>query len=405
MSPRASLKAFLATARAALTAPRTTPLTFVVGNESADLDSLCSALLLAYFHTYAPPKTPGLASTNSTLHIPLCHLHRPDLALRPEFAAVLRDVDVQSADVLTLEDVPSCLRPEDTRWLLVDHNAMTGALGARFASRVIGCIDHHVDERVIPSTSEPRIIEKSGSCASLVLAHCRRIWDGLDVAADVDAQIARVALASILVDTSGLRDGARTTVWDERAVEIAEGRLGGGEEGYGRVNLFRRLDALKADLDGMSMRDVLRKDYKEWRVGERTVGTSSVTRGFGYLLRDKGGGDVGIIGEAIGSWGEERDGDGRVDLVVILTAFVDDGVFRRELLVWARSVVGVRAARRFEEKHGDELGLKAWEGGRLDLDEGEDGSQWRRCWTQGTVGCSRKQIAPMLRDVLQEVAG
>ncbi|RWA12642.1 hypothetical protein EKO27_g2477, partial [Xylaria grammica] len=148
MPPRTSLKAFLATARAALAAPpakRARPLTFVVGNESADLDSLCSALLLAYFHTYAPPKKRGSVDGSlaaSTLHIPICHLQRADLALRPEFAAVLRDADIQGEDVFTLEDVlpqqdgnalsgkdvvdTEDIRPEDTRWLLVDHNAMTG---------------------------------------------------------------------------------------------------------------------------------------------------------------------------------------------------------------------------------------------------------------------------------------
>ncbi|KAI1113436.1 exopolyphosphatase-like protein [Nemania sp. NC0429] len=514
MPPRASLKTFLATARAALAAPaskRTTPLTFVVGNESADLDSLCSALLLAYFHTYAPPKkraSIGDGNVNGngggssrTLHIPVCHLYRADLALRPEFAAVLRDADVRGEDMFTLEDVlpppPQQqqggrggsrgrdggdanneieIAPEDTRWLLVDHNEMTGPLASRFASRVVGCVDHHADEGVVPRDATPRVIEKSGSCASLVLERCAEIWEALgggargedgsgsgsggekrrggdnkmvekvEDGARIDAQLARVALAPILIDTSNLGDKSKTTAHDEGAVALAEAKIAAYEEAtmtengvraageekekegegvdsrYDRAALFARLSALKDDLQHMSFRDVLRKDYKEWGAGGLNLATSSVPRGFGYLLARKAGGDVAAVASAIRSWGEERDGslagkekeEEKMDLVVVLTTFVDDeGTFSRELLVSARSEMGVKAAELFADKRGGELGLETWGDGILDSGlekngEGKgdgDGVIWRRCWRQKAVQHSRKQIAPMLRDALKEVAG
>ncbi|KAI1435002.1 exopolyphosphatase-like protein [Xylaria sp. CBS 124048] len=417
MPPRTSLKGFLATARAALTAPpskRPSPLTFVVGNESADLDSLCSALLLAYFRTYAPPQLLSKARGAGTLHIPVCHLYRPDLALRPEFTAVLRDADIRGEDVFTLEDVLSRgdISPEETRWLLVDHNALTGSLAAPFASRVGGCVDHHADEDVVARDAEIRVIERSGSCASLVVECCAEIWEMLaqddgDESGDreiIDDRIARLALASIMLDTAGLQEPSRTTEHDKRAVELAEARIAGPGV-YDREGVFARLSALKEDLADMTFRDVLRKDYKEWRVDELGLGTSSVPRGFGYLTREKeGSGNGAALKEALANWGVERDGVAKIDLVAILTAFRDaEGTFRRELLVWGRSEVGVRAARRFEERYGGELGLTAWEGGKLDLDGGEQ--QLRRCWTQGSVSYSRKQLAPMLRDVLKEVSG
>ncbi|KAI1359964.1 exopolyphosphatase-like protein [Xylaria arbuscula] len=480
MAPRTSLKSFLATARVALTAQsskRTTPLTFVVGNESADLDSLCSALLLAYFNTYAPSKrrtSHGDGSQGSnTLHIPICHLLRADLALRPEFTAVLRDAGVKGEDVFTLEDVlphsngesqsnnahsvssndkgASPIDPEETRWLLVDHNAMTGTLAKRFASRVIGCVDHHADEDFVPRDAQTRIIEKSGSCASLVLEHCAEIWDSLSAHAEnannvaggegekagedaknIDVQIARLALAPILIDTTNLRDKNKTTAHDERAVELAEAKIveaikglkglkglkeeEGGER-YDREAFFKRLAALKEDIAEMSLRDVFRKDYKEWSVGGLNLGTSSVPRGFGYLVDGKAEGDKAGFIKALMDWGTEKDGiaqEGGMDVVMLLTAFQDEnGKFCRELLVWGRSEKGARAAKLFEERYAGELGLERWGGGVLDLGEGEgegerenDGGkkEWRRCWAQGAVKYSRKQIAPMLRDVLKEVA-
>ncbi|KAI0910056.1 exopolyphosphatase-like protein [Ustulina deusta] len=465
MPPRASLKAFLVTARAALTthsSKRTTPLTFVVGNESADLDSLCSALLLAYFHTYAPPKpraalgdgSPGLVGT---LHIPVCHLRRADLALRPEFAAVLRDAGVGGEDVFTLEDVlpppttttrPSSpaattgFRPEDTRWVLVDHNAMTGALAAAFSARVVGCVDHHADEGVVPPDAAPRVIEKSGSCASLVLRHCADVWEALAAAGDgdtraggagkkeeeedarIDAQIAALALAPILVDTANLADRSKTTPHDERAVALAEARIaavmaegdveaegkrGGkaGEKRYDRTALFARLAALKEDIAALSLRDVLRKDYKEWRVGGAGLGlgTASVPRGLGYLVREKAGGSGGAFAAALRDWGVERDAPGKMDVLVLLTTSRDAaGRFCRELVVQARSEAGVKAARLFEARCAGTLRLETWGGGALD-ETGRGSTEWRRCWVQRAVEHSRKQIAPMLRDALEEVAG
>ncbi|KAK5625064.1 hypothetical protein RRF57_000780 [Xylaria bambusicola] len=427
-----------------------------IANGTIDLDSLCSALLLAYFNTYAPPKRRASIGEGSpasnTLHIPVCHLFRADLALRPEFTAVLRDAGVKGEDVFTLEDVllqqngesqskdrensthrlssdatTKAISPEDTRWLLVDHNAMTGSLANTFASRVMGCVDHHADENAIPRDAQPRIIEKSGSCASLVLEHCAEIWDALSAhnaegqninggdnnedAQKIDAQIARLALAPILIDTINLGDKNKTTEHDERAVALAEGKIAAGVgvsegEKYNREAFFKRLAALKEDIADMSFRDVFRKDYKEWSVAGLSLGTSSVPRGFEYLVNEKAKGDKDTFLQALMDWGKEKDAldqQGTMDVVMLLTAFQDEnGTFYRELLVWGRSEKGVRAAKLFEEKYAGELRLESWGDGALNEDgEGE----WRRCWMQGAVQHSRKQIAPMLRDALKEVAG
>ncbi|RYC65219.1 hypothetical protein CHU98_g958, partial [Xylaria longipes] len=358
--------------------------------------------------------------------------------------------DVRGEDVFTLEDVmpppppphyhhhegsgkensPSDsreIRPEDTRWLLVDHNAMTGALGKMFGSRVFGCVDHHPDEDAVPRDAEIRVVEKSGSCMSLVVERCADIWEALGAKTNnsdsqtgkIDAQLARLALAPILIDTTNLGDENKTTPHDERAVGLAEGKIaaahvekgdaegeGEGEGGeYDRDAFFKRIMDLKEDIADMSFRDAFRKDYKEWDVdGEQSLrlGTSSVPRGFGYLVDTKSGGGAAVFVDALKDWGEEKDGQGKMDLVVVLTGFQDDdGKFRRELLVWARSEAGVKAAKLFEENWGDKLGLETWGDGALD----GEGKEWRRCWAQRAVEHSRKQIAPMLRDALKEVAG
>ncbi|KAK0637071.1 hypothetical protein B0T17DRAFT_504450 [Bombardia bombarda] len=380
MAPtRVSLKTFLSTAKAALSAPpaqRPNPLTFVVGNESADLDSLCSALLLAYFRSQTPPHT---------LHIPLSNLARADLALRPELNAVLRPAGLKPDDLLTLSDLPKgdglALRPENTRWLLVDHNALTGPLADQlFSSAVVGCVDHHDDEGKVPPRSgngePPRTIEKSGSCMSLVVDHCKDsdIWTAPDT-----RDLAHVALGPILIDTVNLTSKDKTTDWDVRAAQFVEDKLLSGhheDNDYDRTAYFDHITRLKEDISDMSYRDILRKDYKRWG-GESdsdsderlALGISSVVQGFDFLL-DRIGPKEEML-KALRSWAREQ----ALDIAAVMTTSRPGDVFTRELLVWALNEDAAKLARQFASKNESSLGLERWGEGKLDDDgEGERGS-------------------------------
>ncbi|KAI0888971.1 DHH phosphoesterase [Annulohypoxylon maeteangense] len=427
MLPQRSLQAFLTAARATLTAPplsRSGPLHFVVGNESADLDSLCSTLLLAYFRSHTPPHI---------LHVPLCHLPREDLALRPEFGAVLKCAGVTVDDVLTLSEMlpmkgrgraaveKGVLKPEDTRWLLVDHNVLTGRLGKDFGDRVIGCIDHHDDEGVVPKDAEPRVIKKTGSCMSLVLEQCRETWDEMASRgklipnkSEINEQLAYLALAPILIDTSNLKNKDKTTENDVRAVGLAERWIlsSRAEQAatrllptspiststYDRDSFFAEVSALKEDISQLVVRDILRKDYKEWTEGSLKLGTSSVPQSFTFLIKHAG--TRHALSGAVNDWIVRN----KLDVLAVLTTSKDDkGVFRRELMVWVKSLpYALSAVKGFMEGEGREkLGLVTWGEGMLD--EVDAKGSWKRCWRQEKVEFSRKQIAPMLRDVLRGV--
>ncbi|KAH8194722.1 hypothetical protein TruAng_011115 [Truncatella angustata] len=352
-----------------------------------DLDSLCSALLLAYLRTYTPPHT---------LHIPLCHLHRDDLTLRPEFTEVLKRASVSPDDVLTLDELSKAAGAagfkENTHWLLVDHNSLTGKLEP-YKDRVVGCIDHHDDEGLVPQDSSPRVIEKSGSCASLVVNHCKEAWDelkSLENADEVDSQVAQLALGPILIDTNNLENKDKTTPFDEDAVQFLETKISGSAN-YDRASIFTTVSGLKENISPLSIRDVLRKDYKEWEDGGLKLGMSSVPADLS-ALQDKAGGAQNLIRD-IADWGKEKD----IDLVCVMTAFKKEGKFSRELLLLARSEQGVNAAKRFEAGNKDKLELSTYRAGELDAIE--DG-KWRKCWSQARVENSRKQVAPILREAM-----
>jgi exopolyphosphatase len=351
-----------------------------------DLDSLCSALLCAYLRTYTPP---------NTLHIPLCHIPRDDLTLRPEFTEVLKRAAASPADVITLDELPKADELTDSQWFLVDHNSLTGRL-LPYKDRVVGCIDHHDDEGHVPQDSEVRVIEKTGSCMTLIVEHCKEAWKGLRKISDppapvIDEQLGYLALSAILIDTHNLTDKTKTTPADQDAIRHLEATVVGPD--YDRARFFAEVLALKQDITPLSMRDVLRKDYKEWEEGGLRLGTASAPVDFADLAAKAGGADA--LAADVRRFADEKG----VDLFAVLTACTRHGVFCRELMVYARTEDGVHAARGFEKDCGGRLDLSAWDGGRIDADHNK--TQWLRCWDQGRVEHSRKQVAPMLRDVMK----
>lgn len=337
--------------------------------------------------------------------------------------------------MITLDDLPGStnlkdqLPPNNTRWILVDHNALQGTLGSIYSPRVVGTIDHHADEGKVPAETapEPRIIETAGSCTSLVVNHCRNAWDALSANGTVsgaaqaqgdslaedaalttlwDAQAAQLALASILIDTHNLTDANKTTSHDERAVALLEAKINSCAKigaGFRRDAFFDEIDAAKRDLEAIPLDGVLRKDYKQWSEGGLDVGISSAVKDLGYL-QEKAGGEsaassssssfADLVWVAKG-FARERD----LAVFAIMTAFSGgDGGFARELLVLGMTAEGRTAVESFAGTSGRELELEEMEG------EDEEGVLLK-VWRQGKVAASRKQVAPMIRKAMNEKRG
>ncbi|KAG0652538.1 exopolyphosphatase [Hyphodiscus hymeniophilus] len=401
--PPVSLPSFLAQAKHALhdAIRNRLPITFVIGNESADLDSLCSAVILAYLRSQSSPA--------GSLYIPLSNLPRADLDIRPELIPVLSHANLQPSDLLTLSDLPplraiaSKLPPENTRWILVDHNAMRGELSKIYGKRLVGCVDHHAEENAVPKDcgDEPRIVKKCGSCTTLVVEYCKDAWNKLakESHEDVDGfsrELAQVALGPILIDTSNLGNKAETTSTDSDVVDYLESWIKSqpGSK-YGRDAYYNIVSEAKQDIGGLSLPDILRKDYKQYgEEGSIVLGIASAVRGMQFLI-DKAGSKEKFV-EVLEEFAKER---GLSILSLMTKTTVQDG-FARELLVWSIDEKGIVAARKFEADSTETLDLKEWEKGSLDID---DKGRWLRCWWQERVENSRKQVAPLMRAAIGDV--
>ncbi|KAF2793814.1 exopolyphosphatase-like protein [Melanomma pulvis-pyrius CBS 109.77] len=430
-APRNSLRGFLAHAKSALRAAvdSSQKITFVIGNESADLDSMTCSVLYAYIRSMAPPP-----SAFSPLYVPITNIPFSGIQIRPEFLALFRHADIEPRHLITLDDLPdlsvikSKLRPENTSWILVDHNAFQGQLGKIYSERVGGVIDHHEDESKVPQDTgcEPHVIVKTGSCTSLVTEYCRQAWDSLssagidsgtahgqgDTLSDDDtvvnlwdAQLAQLGLASILIDTANLQSEDKTTEHDSKAVEYLEAKIRTCPQlsaGFNRSNFYKEINSAKKDIGGLKLQDILRKDYKQWNEQGQRLGISSVVKSIDFMQRKAGDEantqslDKAYI-EALHRFSKDRD----LDLYAVMTTSTSsEGEFRRELLVLAFNDSAISAAKKFAADAQEELRLEDW----LSSDgiaHGQSGDgYWTKVWWQRNVQHSRKRVAPLLREAM-----
>ena len=388
----------------------------------------CS-VLYAYIRSLSPPQ-----NAFTPLYVPVTNIPASDIQLRPEYLALFRHANIAPSDLITLDDLPDLsvisakLRPENTRWILVDHNALQGQLGKIYSGCVGGVIDHHEDEGKISEDtgSEPRVIERTGSCTSLVTNYCRQPWDTFSESAQPpgadhsqggilsddgaatklwDAQIAQLGLASILIDTSNLQSKDKTTEHDSNAVKYLEAKIVSCSRlaaEYDRDKFYKEIDSAKKDIGGLKLQDILRKDYKEWSEGQQKLGISSVVKSIDFLqkkARDEA--DAQSLHraflEALRGFSKER----ALDLYVVMTTSSSlKGEFQRELLVLASKDDAISAAEKFASQAKEELGLEDWDGSGSKARDNDSDKEWIKVWRQRKVQHSRKRVAPLLREAM-----
>ena len=391
---------------------------FVVGNESADLDSITSALVYSYIKSSHPE-----ARRTNTVTIPLVNIPARDLALRPELTTLLSHANLKPSDLITLDDLPS-LPPSKTSWTLVDHNALTGPLASTYSgtANITACIDNHDDQSFIPATATPRIITKSGSCCSLVTTHLHEPWvqlalfsssigaangqqsylviDDTHYTSTWDAQVALLALGAVLIDTQNLTSTHKVTKHDTQAVKLLEAFINMSPRmspKYDRDAFYAEIDTAKSDISALSLTDILRKDYKSWSEGDLELGIASVVQGLPFL-REKADAEAGSKDALVRTcveFAKERS----LGLFAVMTAFTNvKGDFERELLLLATEEGRAsEAAKRFVEKSAGDLKLV-----ELDQPTSKDESAvWLGVWRQDNLEASRKQVAPSLREAMK----
>ncbi|WWC73621.1 uncharacterized protein I206_107593 [Kwoniella pini CBS 10737] len=406
--------------------------TVFMGNEAGDLDSIASSIGNAY-----------LASTfNLKKTIPLILTPQKLMSLRPENLLALKLSSIPINSLLHSEQLPiptTELSSKGVEFGLVDHNRLLPQFGG---GKVSSIIDHHDDEHAHTDAEVREITTPTGSCASLVTKYFQTKWkDTLNSSPSesIPAELATLLLSSILIDTTGLKPGRKATLDDYASASFlyplstldsakfptngdADGGLvefstDGSNIPQDLITLTEALQDTKMDVSNLTTSELLLRDYKEYSLPTSSssyptlkVGLSTVPLGLKKWLSKETNGFDSFL-EAV----DEYMADKTLDIEGILTSFNNgEGKHKRELAFIVRSggvIKTTQEAKKILEElkvglegSSDLLNLSKW-----DKDNKGSTSAWEShgdvvlIWKQGNAKSTRKQVAPLLRDVVAKL--
>ena len=210
----------------------------VMGNQSGDMDSICSAIGFSLILPNA---------------IPIINIEKSEMSIRKDVLYLLEQVSIDPKSLYYKDSLPfflSLAKKGKALMTLVDHNVLAPGQ-TEWTPYVNRIIDHHVDEHVKYPLLEEKIIAQTGSCATII-AEMRDL--GL------------LLRAPILLDTSNGQDLRKTTARDLKFIS-------------GEDDLYQTLLAKKRAIEGLSPLQLLNRDFKSYQKGSCLYGISSLPHG------------------------------------------------------------------------------------------------------------------------------
>ncbi|XP_069806504.1 exopolyphosphatase PRUNE1 [Dendropsophus ebraccatus] len=220
----------------------------VLGNEACDLDSMVSAIALAYY----------LAKTSSSknlAYVPVLNIPREDFPLRTESTFFLKENRISPELLIFRDEIDLGGLYEAGRLglSLVDHNVLPRT-DSFMEDVVTEVIDHHILERR-PSRICQVTVELVGSCATLVTEKIVREAPHI-----LDSQLASMLQGTIVLDCVNMAPAAgKVTPKDTEYVTILESKF---PDLASRGAVFDSLQNAKFDVSGLTTDQMLRKDLK-----------------------------------------------------------------------------------------------------------------------------------------------
>jgi len=143
--------------------------------------------------------------------------------------------------------------------------------------------DHHVD-RGAGAEAEPRIFEKTASCETIV---ARQMLDELEALPEeyhMPHELLELILSAIAIDSGGLTNDKTTDADVETSRRVLK-RSNWSKRELDEVmeHLDDVLSDAKKDLDDLSVRDLIRRDYKGDLVDTPSPRTPTVSLGFASI--------------------------------------------------------------------------------------------------------------------------
>jgi len=214
---------------------------YVIGHKIPDSDSVCSPIALAYLKNKLGEDT--VAAVQG--------------ALNPETAFILDKFGVAAPEMKTSFAGESVY--------LVDHSDLAQSPDDLGDAKVLGIVDHHKLGDV--TTSEPLEcwIRPVGCTGTIV----KEMFDASGI--EVPKDIAGLLLCAILSDTVIFKSPTCTPA-DKKAVEALAAIAGVDDVVALGVEMFN----VKSAVAGTPIRDLVKRDYKDFNMGGKKVGVGQL---------------------------------------------------------------------------------------------------------------------------------
>ncbi|EGW33073.1 uncharacterized protein SPAPADRAFT_60386 [Spathaspora passalidarum NRRL Y-27907] len=387
------------------------PYRLVTGNQSADMDSVVSALSFAYFTKL---------QTEQDV-IPLINIPRKDFRLRRDIELLLKSHSITEDVLYFVEDFHQLVSESKVHLTLVDHNNIQGEeIQKAYADKlveVVSIIDHHADEEAFLDAS-PRIIRSCGSGSCLIFNYFYENYlsklDDLSSHSDV----IELLLGPLLIDTSNMTQKVEQPDVDAFSVYqqvVNKGNMqtfidsfsDGRHKGETELDQFYSiLKKAKKDVSGFSFFDILLKDYKQFTFKSSssgvsaTVGFSSMGKSFKWVMKN-------YTEEELQSTMSNSLKELGIDLFIMTSSYTqkDTDIYTREFSYY------------FEERNDDRFNHLG-ELAKDQLELNDDIYGWKKMkdtvkslqssssstfqiYNQGNIKASRKQIVPIIKEILE----
>lgn len=204
------------------------------------------------------------------------------LDLRPENKLALANSKMSSEhrDLLNINELPEDVETLSRKLkgiVLVDHPA---PLRRWKDAKVLSILDHHKDVGAAPNAN-PRIFETVASCTTLVARRMLNELEHLEEEYHLPHELLELILGAIAIDSGGL-DPQKSTDTDKIVAKrvLERSRWSDRDLQNAMDDLDKELGDAKKDLDKLSLRDLLRRDWKSDFVDTPSPRTPTVHLGF-----------------------------------------------------------------------------------------------------------------------------
>lgn len=187
---------------------------------------------------------------------------------------------------------------------------------------------------------------------------------------------------------------------DREAVEYLEAKIHMSAKDarlWSRDQYFTEIDGAKRDMGGLTLDEILQKDYKQWTENGLNLGVSSVVKPLDFLVKKANPvSSTHAFGDELQRFVAGRD----LSIFAIMTTFTSqEGDFRRELLLQVRKAA-YSSVSKFAKRAIPGLKLQSLEVEGIST-QGTSAGDWLSIWIQNDVSKSRKQVAPLLREAMR----